>query len=200
MARTPSTMLPLGTRAPDFRLPDFGVESPREVALSDFKEPGLLVMFLSNHCPFVVHIRERLAELVKGWQARGIGAVAIMSNDVARYPADHPDEMHSDSKRLGYSFPYLYDEDQATALAYHAACTPDFFLFDGERRLVYRGQLDKSRPGNGIPVTGEDLERAITALLSGHAPLEDQHPSLGCNIKWFEHNLLDHAPNYPPFP
>lgn len=200
MARTPSTMLPLGTRAPDFRLPDFGVDSPREVALADFDQPGLLVMFLSNHCPFVIHIRERLAELVKGWQARGIGAVAIMSNDVIRYPADHPAEMHNDAKRLGYGFPYLYDEDQATALAYHAACTPDFFLFDGERRLVYRGQLDKSRPGNGIPVTGEDLERAIAALLSGQPPLADQHPSLGCNIKWFEHNLLDHAPNYPPIP
>lgn len=200
MARTPSTMLPLGTTAPGFRLPDFGAQSPRVVALEDFDEPALLVMFLSNHCPFVVHIRERLTELVKGWQARGVGAVAIMSNDVARYPADHPDAMHQDAKRLGYTFPYLYDEDQATALAYHAACTPDFFLFDGDRRLVYRGQLDKSRPGNGVPVTGEDLERAITALLSGQPPLAEQHPSLGCNIKWFEHNLRDHAPNYPPLP
>jgi peroxiredoxin len=195
MARTPSTMLPLMTTAPAFCLPDI---DGHEVAVSDFAGQGLLVMFLCNHCPFVIHIRDRLVELVRDWQARGLGVVAIMSNDVERYPADHPDRMREDAATFGYTFPYLFDATQAVALAYHAACTPDFFLFDRDHRLVYRGQLDKSRPGNGIPVTGEDLERAITALLSGQGPLADQHPSLGCNIKWLEHNLLDFAPNYPP--
>ena len=200
MARTPSTMLPLSTPAPDFRLPDLNPQSAPEgaiVARDDFAGTPLLVMFLCNHCPFVVHIRERLIDLVRDWQTRGVAVVAVMSNDVARYPADHPDEMRKDAARFGFTFPYLYDATQSVALAYHAACTPDFFLFDAEHRLTYRGQLDKSRPGNDIPVTGEDLERAITALLAQEPPLPDQHPSLGCNIKWLDENLVDYQPDYP---
>lgn len=199
MARTPSTMLPLGTPAPDFALPDTDGEPGRLVSRDDFAEhPLLLVMFLCNHCPFVVHIRERLTELTRAWMDRGVAVVAISSNDPERYPEDAPAKMAEYKRRFGFPYPYLFDADQSVALRYHAACTPDFFLFDGTRRLVYRGQLDKSRPGNGVPVTGEDLEAAITAALAGEPPLADQHPSLGCNIKWLEGNLVDHAPNYPP--
>jgi peroxiredoxin len=194
MARTPSTMLPLMTKAPPLSLPDL---DGHEVRLEDFAGRGLLVMFLCNHCPFVIHIRDKLVELVRGWQERGLAVVAVMSNDVERYPADHPDKMREEATRHGYTFPYLYDATQSVALAYHAACTPDFFLFDASHHLVYRGQLDPSRPGNGVPVTGADLERAIANMLAGSAPLSDQHPSLGCNIKWLEHNLRDHLPNYP---
>lgn len=198
MARTPSTMLPLSTPAPDFRLPDV---DGRLVARDDFAgAPALLVMFLCNHCPFVVHIREHLVALVKGWQARGVACVAIMSNDVERYPDDHPERMREDAARFAFTFPYLYDQTQAVALAYHAACTPDFFLFDGSRHLVYRGQLDASRPGNGVPVTGEDLEHAIANALADAPPLAEQRPSLGCNIKWREDNLAGNAPRYPALP
>ncbi len=198
MAKTPSTMIPLFTPAPDFRLPD---TDGRLVSRDDFRDAkALLVMFLCNHCPFVVHIRERLTELCHNWQSRGVAVVAISSNDAERYPEDGPAKMVEYKQRFGFPFPYLYDASQAVALAYHAACTPDFFLFDADRRLTYRGQLDASRPGNGIPVTGEDLERAIATTLAGAPALEEQRPSLGCNIKWLESNLLGHTPNYPSFP
>jgi peroxiredoxin len=158
MSLTPSTMLPLGTAAPDFRLPD---TNGKTVSLADFKDkPALLVIFMCNHCPYVQHIRAGLAQLARDYLPRGSAIVGINSNDVANYPADSPAKMAAEVKAAGYLFPYLYDESQAVAKAYHAACTPDFFLFDRGRRLVYRGQFDASRPGNGIPVTGKDLPSA----------------------------------------
>jgi peroxiredoxin len=182
MARTPSTMLPLGTRAPDFDLLDY---DGRRHRLSDFDQaPGLLVMFLCNHCPFVIHVREELARLTGEYAERGVAVVGVMSNDYVSYPDDAPALMKLEAQRQGYRFPYLVDEDQAVAKAYRAACTPDFFLFDGERRLVYRGQLDGSRPGNGVSVTGSDLRRALDALLEGAPQADTQLPSIGCNIKW----------------
>ncbi|MGQ0633817.1 MAG: thioredoxin family protein [Planctomycetaceae bacterium] len=182
MALTPSTMLPLGTSAPAFSLPDV---SGRLVAIDDFKSaPALLVMFICNHCPYVKHVRSGLAQLVKDYQGRGVGAVAISSNDAAAYPDDSPAKMAIEAREAGYTFPYLHDESQAVAKAYHAACTPDFFLFDKQRKLVYRGQLDDSRPGNGIPVTGQDLRAALDAVLAGKPAPDAQKPSLGCNIKW----------------
>lgn len=187
MARTPSTMLALGTPAPDFSLPC--TVSGRTVRLSDFSgKKALLVMFLSNHCPFVKHVRDTLARLVKDWQAEGLAVAAISSNDVSTHPQDGPDLMKKEASEAGYSFPYLFDESQAVAKAYQAACTPDFFLFDANRRLVYRGQMDDSRPGNGKPVTGNDLDRAVRAALAGIPPSADQKPSIGCNIKWREGN------------
>ncbi len=182
MARTASTMLPLGTEAPSFSLPD--TEGGR-VALEDYKDaPALLVAFLCNHCPFVKHIREGLAAFGREYIPRGLGMVAISSNDATRYPADAPDQMAREKKEAGYPFPYLYDESQEVARAYRAACTPDFFLFDGEGKLFYRGQFDGSRPGNDVPVTGGDLRRAVEALLEGGAAPDHQIPSVGCNIKW----------------
>jgi peroxiredoxin len=182
MARTPSTMLPLGTAAPDFRLPD---TSGRLVALGNFAEkPALLVMFICNHCPYVKHVRTALSLLGQEYQVRGLGIVAINSNDAVNYPEDSPTRMAEEAEAAGYEFPYLYDESQDVAKAYRAACTPDFFLFDGSRKLVYRGQLDDSRPGNGILVTGKDLRLALEALLAGQPVKIDQKPSLGCNIKW----------------
>ena len=182
MARTPSTMLPLGTRAPDFALP--GIDG-RLWRRDDFAQaPGLLVMFICNHCPFVVHVREELARLSAEYAERGIAVVGIMSNDFRSYPDDAPAKMELEADRHGYAFPYLVDEDQSVAKAYQAACTPDFFLFDGERKLVYRGQLDGSRPGNDVPVTGEDLRAALDVLLEGRPQAADQVPSIGCNIKW----------------
>jgi peroxiredoxin len=175
-------MLPLGTPAPDFRLPD---SSGALHALADFADAKvLLVMFLSNHCPYVQHVRSRLAEVVAEEQGRGVAAVGIMSNDVANYPDDAPGRMAEEVRRVGYTFPYLYDQTQEVAKAYRAACTPDFFVFDGERRLVYRGQFDGSRPGIDIPVTGADLRAALDAALAGRPVPEPQAPSLGCNIKW----------------
>lgn len=182
MALTPSTMLPLGSKAPAFRLPDTdgGV-----VALEDFKDaPALLVVFLCNHCPYVKHVQHGLAALVKEYQARGLAAVGISANDVANYPEDSPERMKTEKAQVGYTFPYLYDETQEVAHAYQAACTPDFFLFDRTGSLVYRGQMDGSRPGNGVPITGEDLRAALDAVLSGRPVNPDQKPSLGCNIKW----------------
>ncbi len=191
MALTPSTMLALGTAAPDFHLLD--VTRNVEVSLSELApSPALLVMFLCNHCPYVKHIRDPLAQLVRGYQSRGVAVVGISSNDVVRYPADHPDRMKEEARAAGYSFPYLYDPDQSVAKAYRAACTPDFFLFDGQRALVYRGQLDGSRPGNGVPVDGKDLTAAIDALLSGRAIPTAQKPSMGCNIKWKPGNEPDY--------
>ena len=175
-------MVPLGTAAPDFRLPD---TSGKMVALEDFRDAGALVIaFLCNHCPYVKHIRAELARLACDYAPRGVAMVGISSNDVANYPADSPTKMTEEAKAAGYIFPYLYDESQAVAKAYRAACTPDFYLFDRDQRLVYRGQLDDSRPGNGLPVTGKDLRAALDAVLAGQAPIPNQKPSIGCNIKW----------------
>ncbi len=182
MVRTPSTMLPLGTRAPDFALPNV---DGRTVTLADSAGPkGTLVMFICNHCPFVKHVADQLAALGRDCLPRGIGVVAISSNDVSSHPADSPEQMVHEAEERGYVFPYLYDETQDVAHAYHAACTPDFFLFDGDCKLAYRGQLDASRPGSEIPVTGADLRAAIDALVAGRPVATEQRPSLGCNIKW----------------
>jgi peroxiredoxin len=182
MVRTPSTMLALGTAAPDFSL--VNVDS-KTVSLADFHDSnGLLVMFICNHCPYVKHVASELARLGQEYTAKGVGIVAVNSNDVASYPADSPEQMVAEAEERGYVFPYLYDEMQEVAHAYHAACTPDFFLFDKNKKLVYRGQLDASRPDSGIPVTGEDLRAALETMLAGKPPLEKQTPSLGCNIKW----------------
>jgi len=182
MVRTPSTMLPLGTVAPDFSLPNVDGSIVDYAAAAGTH--GTVVMFICNHCPFVKHVADQLAALGREYQTRGIGFVAISSNDVATHPADSPEQMVAEADERGYTFPYLYDETQDVAKAYHAACTPDFYLFDADRRLVYRGQLDPSRPGGDVPVTGSDLRAAIEALLAGRPPLAEQVPSLGCNIKW----------------
>ena len=191
MAETPSTMLPLGTPAPDFRLPD---TEGNVFSLADFGDAkALLVMFICNHCPFVQHIRKALAEFAMEYQMKGLGIVAISSNDIEAYPADSPEMMREEAKAAGYTFPYFYDATQEVAKAYRAACTPDFFLFDGERRLVYRGQFDSSRPTNDIPVTGEDLRAASDAVLAGKPVAADQKPSIGCSIKWTKGNEPDYA-------
>ena len=183
MALTPSTMLPWGTPAPDFHLPD--AVSGRPVALGDFaQKPALVVMFICNHCPYVKHLKAGLAAFARDYQAKGVGVVAISANDVADYPEDSPAKMKTEAKAAGYTFPYLFDETQAVAKAYHAACTPDLYLFDRDRKLVYRGQFDDSRPGNGRPVTGADLRAACDAVLAGRMPAAAQKPSIGCNIKW----------------
>jgi len=190
MAETPSTMLPLGTKAPPFRLPD---PQGKMVSLDDFKDaPALVVVFMCNHCPYVKHIRSRFAELAKQYQAKGVGVVGINSNDVVSYPEDAPAKMAEEIKQAGYTFPYLYDESQEVAKAYRAACTPDFYLFDRDRRLVYRGQFDDSRPGSGRPVTGADLSTALDAVLAGRPLPGNQRPSLGCNIKWKRGNAPDY--------
>jgi peroxiredoxin len=177
-----STMLELGTRAPDFALPD---TEGRTVSLGDHADaPALLVLFLSNHCPYVKHLHGALAQLARDYQARGVAIVGIMSNDVARFPADAPERMREQRAAWGWTFPYLYDESQQVARAYHAACTPDIFLFDGDRQLVYRGQFDGSRPSNGMPPTGADLRAALDAVLDGRPVPVEQRPSTGCNIKW----------------
>jgi len=182
MARTPSTMLALGTRAPDFSLPDY---DGRQHALQDMAAaPALLVAFICNHCPFVRHVRNEFAAFAREYRARGLAVVAINSNDLEAYPQDGPDAMRAEATELGYEFPYLVDATQAVAKAYRAACTPDFFLFDAQQRLVYRGQLDDSRPNSGLPVTGADLRAALENVLAGRALSAEQKPSLGCNIKW----------------
>ncbi len=182
MARTLSTMLPLGTPAPHFELPDpHGVTH----SLTDFADArALLVMFICNHCPYVKLIKTQIAQIAKAYAPQGLATVAIMPNDVANYPDDAPEHMAEDIVEFEYDFPYLYDESQEIAKAYHAACTPDFFLFDSEQKLAYRGQLDDARPKNGIDPTGRDLRQALDALLHGRPMPEDQIPSLGCNIKW----------------
>ncbi|HKJ00949.1 MAG TPA: thioredoxin family protein [Longimicrobiales bacterium] len=183
MVQTPSTMLPLGTQAPDFALLE--PATGRTVARTHFDgAPALLVVFLSNHCPFVKHIADQLAAFGKEYQARGLAMVGINANDVANYPDDGPERMREEVARRGYTFPYLFDETQEIAKAYHAACTPDFFLFDGDGRLAYRGQFDPSRPSLEVPPTGGDLRAASDAVLAGRAPSGDQIPSVGCNIKW----------------
>ena len=182
MAAVPSTMLPLGTEAPAFSLPD---TNGAKVSITDFDNaPALLVVFMCNHCPYVKHIQMAFVSLVKEYQAKGVAVVGINSNDVESYPDDSPDLMARDARQFGYTFPYLYDETQEVAKAYRAACTPDFFLFDGKRKLVYRGQMDSSRPGNDKPLTGEDLRVALDAVLSGDVVSTKQRPSMGCNIKW----------------
>jgi peroxiredoxin len=190
MVAVNSTMLPLGTRAPDFRLPD---TAGKTVTLADLKNaPALLVIFMCNHCPFVKHIRAGLAQLAHDYQPRGLAVVGISSNDVMNYPLDSPAKMAEEARAAGYIFPYLYDETQEVARAYRAACTPDIYLFDQDQRLVYRGQFDDSRPGNGIPVTGKDLRAAIDAVLTGKPAAANQKPSIGCNIKWKPGNEPDY--------
>lgn len=183
MVMTPSTMIDLGTQAPDFSLPEPATGGT--VSLADFDDaPAFLVMALSNHCPFVKHIAPAIADFAREYGSRGMAIVGICANDAAKYPADSPGKMAEEVALRGYDFPYLYDESQEVVKAYGAACTPDFFLFDAERRLVYRGQFDASRPSLDVPVTGADLRRACDAVLAGEAPLEEQLPSVGCNIKW----------------
>ncbi len=183
MSQTASTMLPLGTKAPDFKLLDTATGVNRR--LDDCKGlNGTVVMFICNHCPFVKHVNAELVRMAKNYKPKGINFVAISSNDVERYPQDGPDKMKETAKKEGYIFPYLYDSSQRIAKAYDAACTPDFYLFDDHLTLIYRGQLDDSRPGNGKPVDGRDLRNAINALLNHQDIDKDQKPSIGCNIKW----------------
>ena len=182
MALTLSTMLPLGTVAPAFSLP---ATDGKTVGIDDFAEAELLlVAFICNHCPFVQHIRGGLAALGRDYQPRGVGMAAINSNDVEAYPEDGMEKMIEEAQRVGYTFPYLLDESQQVARAYQAACTPEFYLFDRQRKLIYRGQFDDSRPSNEAPVTGKDLRRALDAALAGEAVAAEQKPSMGCNIKW----------------
>lgn len=182
MARTPSTMLALGTSAPDFSLPE--PATGKTVALKDFQGQPLLVAFICNHCPYVLHIQTEFARMAAEYQAKGIAVVAINANDVANYPDDSPEKMRQQVKDVPYTFPYLFDESQQVAKAYQAACTPDFFLFDAKHQLYYRGQFDDSRPRNDSPVTGKDMRAALDSLLAGLAAPENQLASLGCNIKW----------------
>jgi peroxiredoxin len=190
MARTLSTMLELGTPAPAFSLPNVDGNT---VSLADFDDArALLVLFICNHCPYVKHIQRGLVEFARDYQPKGLAVVAISANDVDNYPQDGPAQMAEESGAAGYTFPYLYDETQQVAQAYHAACTPDFFLFDGNKQLVYRGQFDDSRPGNDAPVTGRDLRAAADAVLGGKTVPDDQTPSMGCNIKWKTGNEPDY--------
>lgn len=190
MVRTASTMLPLGTKAPAFALPD---TDGKTVDLSEFADSkALLVIFMCNHCPYVKHVADQLKALSDDYMPKGLGVVAISSNDADKYPDDSLEAMATEKSERGYEFAYLFDESQEVAQSYAAACTPDFYLFDSEQKLVYRGQLDSSRPKSDIPVTGEDLRAAIDAVLNGQKPSEQQTPSIGCNIKWKEGN----EPNY----
>lgn len=186
MARTFSTMLELGTTAPQFSLPD---TTGKLVSRDDFKNTkGLLVIFMCNHCPYVIHLRQALAAFALEYRAKGLAVVGINSNDASNYPDDTPEKMVVEAERAGYTFPYLYDETQEVAKSYHAACTPDLFLFDNELKLIYRGQFDDSRPKNDVPITGRDLRTAVDALLT-HQPIpSEQKPSMGCNIKWKQGN------------
>lgn len=183
MARTPSNMLPLGTEAPDFTLLD--TVSDNIMNLNTIKgSQGTVIMFICNHCPFVIHINTEIAQLAKEYTAKGIRFIAISSNDVENYPADSPKLMKQNAINEDYTFPYLYDETQEVAKAYDAACTPDFYIFNGNLKLAYRGQLDDSRPENGIPVTGKDMRSALNAIIEGKTVSENQKPSIGCGIKW----------------
>jgi peroxiredoxin len=191
MALTESTMLPLGTPAPDFSLPD--VVSGKKMSLADFKgKKALLVMFICRHCPYVQHVKQGLAALAKDYLGKSVAIVAINSNDAATYPDDAPPSLAAFAQEEKFAFPMLYDESQKVAHAYTAACTPDFFLFDGNARLAYRGQMDDSRPGNGKPVTGKDLRSAIDNVLAGAPVAAEQRPSAGCNIKWKSGNAPDY--------
>jgi peroxiredoxin len=183
-------MLPLGTKAPSFSLINVNSQT---VSLADFDDaPALLVIFMCNHCPYVKHLADALAQFTDECLARGVAVVGISSNDAANYPADSPEQMVHEAEQRGYSFPYLYDETQEVAKAYRAACTPDFYLFDSDRKLVYRGQFDASRPNSGIVITGSDLRAAVDAVLAGKKPSSDQRPSIGCNIKWKRGNEPDY--------
>ena len=185
-----STMMPLGTQAPDFSLAD--VVSGRTVSLRDFDDAtALLVMFICRHCPYVAHVRPAIAALGREHVGSGLGIVAISANDPATYPEDAPEGLAAEAVEAGYTFPYLFDETQEVAKAYTAACTPDFFLFDRDRQLVYRGQFDPSRPANDVPVTGRDVRAAVEAVLEGHAVSQEQRPSVGCSIKWRPGNEPD---------
>jgi peroxiredoxin len=191
MALTPSTMLPLATLAPHFQLPD---TDGKFVSLEDLRDsPALVVAFLCSHCPYVKHVRHGFARLAKQYQGRGVAFVGINSNDASQYTDDRPELMGREREEAGYAFPYLYDESQEVARAYNAACTPDFYLFDKSQKLVYRGQIDSSRPGNSTAVTGKDLSAALDALLSGRPIDTHQYPSVGCNIKWKSGNRPHHA-------
>ena len=186
-----STMLPLGTIAPEFQLPD---PSGRKFSSTEFAgAPALLVVFMCNHCPYVKHVQAKFTELAKDYQAKGVAIVGINSNDAENYPDDRPEKMAEEIRNAGYTFPYLYDETQAVARAYRAACTPDFFLFDRDQRLVYRGQFDDSRPQNGLPVTGSDLRASLDAVLARRAVPAAQKPSVGCSIKWKPQNAAKSA-------
>ncbi len=191
MAAVESTMLELNTQAPDFTLP---IVTGGTLNFNNYaqKAKGTVVCFICNHCPFVKHLNKQLVAIANKYIQQGISFVAISSNDVENYPADAPDKMVEVVREEGYPFPYLYDESQEVAKLYEAACTPDFYLFDGDQKLVYRGQFDSSRPGNGQEVTGEDLERAIVALMEGEEPVSPQIPSIGCNIKWKAGNAPDY--------
>lgn len=183
MALTPSNMIPLGTTAPDFKLTE--AVSGKEIGLQDIKsDKATVIMFICNHCPYVKHVQAGLVELANDYIPKGVSFIAINSNDVANYQDDSPENMKKVAEWLGYPFPYLFDETQQIAKAYDAACTPDFYIFDGDLKLVYRGQMDDSRPGNGKPVTGKDIRKALDELLEGKSISEDQIPSIGCNIKW----------------
>ena len=196
MVKTASTMLPLGTRAPEFSLTN--TVDGSTVSLSDFEgRQGLLVIFMCNHCPFVVHLRDALASFAKEYQEKGLSIVGISSNDVSTHPDDGPEKMKAEAADAGYSFAYLYDETQEVAKAYKAACTPDFFLFDNDLSLVYRGQFDDSRPQSGIEVTGADLRAACDAVLAGEETAVEQKPSIGCNIKWKEGNAPEYFTGQP---
>lgn len=191
MAMTASTMLPLGTKAPAFTLPDVDGHS---ASLADFDDAAaLVVVFMCNHCPFVKHILADLVKLVQEYQPKGAAFVGINSNDVDNYPEDRPERMRQIARQAGFTFPYLYDATQDVAKRYRAACTPDFFVFDKDRALVYRGQMDDSRPGNDVPITGADLRAALDATLGGEPVPKEQKPSIGCNIKWKAGNQPDYA-------
>ena len=190
MVATASTMLPLGTKAPQFELPN--VVDGNRVEIEENESPAHLVAFVCNHCPYVIHLVEHLAEYFNQLTGEGISAYLISSNDVDKYPADSPDKMKELAVQNGFRFPYLFDEDQSVAKAYKAACTPDFFIFDKELALYYRGRYDESRPGNGLPVTGNDIKGALESLLAGGAPPESQQPSMGCNVKWKPGNEPDY--------
>jgi peroxiredoxin len=190
MALTPSTMLPLGTPLPPFRLPD---PSGKLVSSDDFAgAPALLVMILCNHCPYVKHVADGIARFARDYAAKGLAMVAINANDASKYPDDAPAKMAEEAKRRGYGFPYLYDDGQAVAKAFRAACTPEFYLFDREGRLAYRGRFDGSTPGNSVPVTGAELRAAADAVLAGRPAPADQKPSVGCNVKWKPGNEPDY--------
>ncbi|MGV6817298.1 MAG: thioredoxin family protein [Thiotrichales bacterium] len=182
MARTPSNMLELGTTAPDFSLPD--PTNGKMFSLDDYSGRPVLIAFICNHCPFVLHILDKFVQFAHEYEQKGLSVIAINSNDVANYPDDSPEKMAEMATAKDFGFPYLFDESQEVARAYQAACTPDFFLFDADKKLVYRGQFDSARPGNDQPVTGKDMRAACDALLAGEAVSPDQTPSLGCNIKW----------------
>ncbi len=194
MSLTPSTMLPIGTKAPDFILPD---PTGKQIALSDFSEaPATFIIFMCNHCPYVKHLQKQLTEIAREFQDKGVAVIAINSNDTENYTDDSPKEMAKEIKKFDYTFPYLFDETQEIAKAYRAACTPDFYVFDGDQKLAYRGQFDASRPGNSLPINGADIKNALNSILNGEPVSTDQKPSIGCSIKWRPGNAPEYFGNY----